>query len=51
MVQTLIEAYILKEKILSLMAEEEVNHMARNAYIYGTIQMKNKIEQIKAKSD
>jgi alkyl sulfatase BDS1-like metallo-beta-lactamase superfamily hydrolase len=48
---TLLNAYILKEKILSQMAEEEVNHMARNAYIYGTIQMRKKIEQLKTKSN
>ena len=47
----LLNAYALKEKILSQMADEEVNHMARNAYIYGTIQMRKKIEQIKAKSN
>ena len=48
---TLLEACILKKKIFSQMADEEINHMARNAYIYGTVQMKKKIEQLKAQSN
>jgi len=48
---TLLEACILKEKILSQIAEEEYNFMAKNAYLYGTVQMRKKIEQMKAKSN
>ena len=38
---------IVTQELDERKADEEINHMAKNAYIYGTIQMKKKIRQIK----